>query len=49
MMTLRKPSMRPRNLERRRIAGDAEDGVWIEGASGMHRARFYGGARAPSV
>jgi hypothetical protein len=41
--------MRARHLERRRVAGDAEDGVRIEGPSGMHRARFYGGARAPSV
>jgi hypothetical protein len=47
MVTLGEPTMGPRHLERAGTAGHAENGIGIEDASTVHRARFYG--RAGSV
>jgi hypothetical protein len=48
-MALRKASVGARHLERRRLAGDAEDRVRIEGSQAGHRADSTAVARTPSV
>lgn len=49
MMALRQAPMRTGHLERGRVASDAEDRVWIEGATAGHGADSTAARRSPSV
>jgi hypothetical protein len=49
VVALCEPSMRARNLQRRDVARDAEDGIGIEGATAGHDADSTAAGGPPSV